>query len=90
MKDFKTSMVSEKLTDKLDVIASYCLSQFTPWPKFAKVTYNFHGLTFKIIKDVLALCCLSLKSLPNAAQCIVPFWKYRPWNSHSFPYVQQT
>lgn len=89
MKDFKTSVVSEKLAIKLDVMPSYCLSQYTPRPKLAKVTYNFHGLMFKI-KDVPALCCLSLKSLSNAAQYIVPFWKYRPWNSHNFLYVQQT
>lgn len=80
MKDFKTSTVSEKLTNNLDVMTSYRLRQFTPKPKLAKVTYNFHGLMFKL-KDILALCCLSLKSLPNAAQCIEPFWKYRPWNS---------
>lgn len=38
VKDFKTSTVSEKLTNKLDVMPSYCLSQYTPRPKLAKVT----------------------------------------------------
>lgn len=72
-------MVSEKLSNKPDVMPSYHLSQYTPRPKLAELTSNFHGLTFKI-KDVPALCCLSLKSLFNAAECIVPFWKYRSWN----------
>lgn len=38
VKDFKTSMVSEKVTNTLGVMPSYCLSQYTPRPKLAKVT----------------------------------------------------
>lgn len=82
-------MVFEKLTNKLDVTPSCLLSQYTPRPKLAKLTYDFPGLAFNI-KDVLALCCLSLKSVSKAAQRIVHFWKCRLWNAQSFLHVQHT
>lgn len=82
-------MVSEKLTNKLDVLLSCLLSQYNPRPKLAKATYDFHGLAFNI-RDVPALCCLSLQSLSKAAQRIVHFWKCRPWNAHSFLHKQKT